>query len=231
VSAIEDIERHDVLPGTSAEPALDPRAELRICRAIVLADVIEDIPLLTPAELEQACALIDSEPSKVRDLVQSRKETRHAFLHDALAYRPREVTAAALVVEEAVQDLLWHLGGPGSTIAIKRWAMELWDAQWQAHRAVFAKTGSRMLAKDAQRKAARGRSPLTVCVGRKLRRLPEDELRRHAPDVLEHGWLEDGDDNIVWIGGDGAARSFSILPSPVRRRNTAIDAPRRPATP
>jgi hypothetical protein len=213
---MSSIELHVGHPGTSAEPALDePWDELRICRETVAADMIAgdlaDVPLLTPAELDFARRFADRRFADklppgawARGLVltyllaASRQEARNAIVRENAARALSEITTAALRVEGAVQDRLWCLGGPGSVIEHKRYALGLWGAQWQAHRAVFAKTGSRMLAKDLQRKAARGRPPLTVCVGRKLRRLPESELRRHAPDLLEHRG-----DNVVWIGGDG----------------------------
>jgi hypothetical protein len=64
---------------------------------------------------------------------------------------------------------------------------------------VFVETGKRKDAKSLQREAARGRDVLTVCVGKKLRRLPEAVLAKHAPDLLEHYG-----ENIVSLGhGDG----------------------------
>jgi hypothetical protein len=111
----------------------------------------------------------------------------------------QEVCAAALRVEQAVQDRLWGLGGPGTVIGDVRYARGLCDAQWQAHSAVVAKTGRRKRAKEIQKEAANGRPPLTVCCGRQLRRLPEEVLRYNAPDLLEHYG-----ENIVPLGsGDG----------------------------
>jgi hypothetical protein len=111
----------------------------------------------------------------------------------------QEVRAAALRVEQAVQDRLWALGGPGTVIGHVRYARGLWDAQWQAHRAVVAKTGFLKEARRLRQKAVRGKPLLTICCGRRLRRLPEEVLRYNAPDLLEHYG-----ENIVPLGlGDG----------------------------
>lgn len=111
----------------------------------------------------------------------------------------QEVRAAALRVEQAVQDRLWGLGGPGAVIGHRGYARALWDAQWQAHSAVVAKTGFPKEAKLLRQRAARGKPSLTVCRGRRLRRLPEEVLRYNAPDLLEHYG-----ENIVPLGsGDG----------------------------
>jgi hypothetical protein len=111
----------------------------------------------------------------------------------------QEVRAAALYVEQAVQDRLWGLGGLGTVIGHVPYARGLSDAQWQAHRAVVAKTGFPKEAKLLRQKAARGKPSLTVCCGRRLRRLPESVLRYNAPDLLEHYG-----ENIVPLGdGDG----------------------------
>jgi hypothetical protein len=99
----------------------------------------------------------------------------------------QEVRAAALRVEQAVQDRLWGLGGAGTVIGHTGYARGLWDAQWQAHSAIVAKTASRKEAKTLQKSAARGRSPLTVCVGRRQRRFKPDHeavMRFNAPDMF-----------------------------------------------
>jgi hypothetical protein len=127
----------------------------------------------------------------------------------------QRVRAAALRVEKAVQDRLWGLGGPGTVIGDARYARALHDAQWQAHSAVVAKTGSRKRAKILQQHAARERPPLTVCCGKQLRRLPEEVLRYNASDLLEHY-----EENIVPLGpGDGC---WSIIPD-----STECRAPKR----
>ena len=92
-----------------------------------------------------------------------------------------------------------------------RFRSALWDAQYQAHEAVAAR-GSRKLANEVQQEAAGKRFPLTVCRGRKFRRLPEDVLRADAPDLLEHY-----DENIVPLGyGDGCGRIILDTTEPRR---------------
>jgi hypothetical protein len=112
-----------------------------------------------------------------------------------------DVLAAALAVESGVQARLEAAGGGGARLPrhIARW---LWDAQWQAHRAVVAKTGKRKHAKQIQFEAAQGRWPLTVCVGHRFRRFPEHVLRFNAPDFLED--QPQGRVPLVLLGyGDG----------------------------
>jgi hypothetical protein len=206
---------------TSAEPNHfdSPWDELHICQETVLANMVADlgdVPLLTSEELGWCRILLRptvAELPRARWFVRiyllsaSRKLARDAVAAERGSIRdrpiprlnPEVVKTAAFRVERAVQDRLWHLGGPGSVIGDPRYARALWDAQWQAHRAVVAKTGRPKQAKDLREAAAHGRRSLTVCCGRQLRRLPEDVLRKHAPDLLEHYG-----ENIVPLGyGDG----------------------------
>jgi hypothetical protein len=135
----------------------------------------------------------------------------------------QEVRAATLRVEQAVQDRLWGLGGPGTVIGHVRYARGLWDAQWQAHSAVVAKTGSRKAAKILQQSAARGRSPLTVCVGRRQRRFKPNHatvMRLNAPDMF----TEEHPDYVPYVPlgyGDGCgliiADTSDVRPSPPRK--------------
>jgi hypothetical protein len=189
---------------TSAEPLLAPAAKaLRVCQKVVLAARLEewnDVPLLTEQEhATKAQADLDS----LRELVglkRARQEVREWYVRRGQR-RPLSVAvAAALRVERSVQEAYWHFGGPGAVIPLRE-ARILWDAQYQAHEAIVVR-GSRKLAKKIQRQAAGDQEPLSVCCGHRLRRLPEDVLRKHAPDLLEHYG-----DNIVPLGaGDGCGR-------------------------
>jgi hypothetical protein len=183
---------------TSAEPNFEsPWDELRICSEVVSSDrlaaiSVDDVPLLT----EDEKAALD--PSLL-EVARDRLAARRHFIALGQAWTRPEVECAAFRVEHAVQERLWALGGPGAVVQDARFRAALWNAQYQAHEAVVAKTGSRVIAKAIQREASAGREPLTLCRGRQLRRLPEDVLRKHAPDLLEHYG-----DNIVPLGyGDG----------------------------
>jgi len=204
---------------TSAEPN-DVRADLSLCQEVVLADALGgslgDVPLIAPAGLGWLwCRLLlnphKSIPAKewgrlLRLTVNlahvheyARASLRRDGLSGQLASRGKQdVMAAALRVEGAVQLRLWELGGPGATTGLRE-ARYLHNLQEAAHAAVVAVTGQRKEAKAIQRKAAGERDALTVCVGKRLRRLPEDVLVKHAPDLLEHYG-----ENIVPLGhGDG----------------------------
>jgi hypothetical protein len=149
---------------------------------------------------ELSAALVTCQEAVLADWDDLRVEMLRVFRSRSV----REVCDAALGVEQAVQDRLWCAGGPGSAIGDAGYARRLWDAQWQAHRAVQAKTGFRKVAKDLQRRAAGDRLPLTVCCGHRLRRLPAAVLAYNAPDVLEHYG-----ENIVPLGfGDGCGAIF-----------------------
>jgi hypothetical protein len=185
---------------TSAEPNFEsPWGELRICSEVVSSDrlaaiSVDDVPLLT--EDEKAALALD--PSLL-EVARDRLAARRHFIALGQAWTRQEVERAAFRVEQAVQERLWALGGPGAVVQDARFRAALWNAQYQAHEAVFAKTGSRVIAKTIQREASAGREPLTLCRGRQLRRLPKEVLRKHAPDLLEHYG-----DNIVPLGyGDG----------------------------
>ena len=165
-------------------------------------------PLLTSAELSRFDACFDSPWDELRVCREAVlgdwddvdwDDVPAEIAHECRRHSVQNVCAAALRIEQAVQDRLWGLGGPGTVIGNRGYARALRNAQWQAHRAVVAKTGSRKEAKVRQQQAARRRPPLTVCCGRQLRRLPESVLRYNAPDLLEHYG-----ENIVPLGdGDG----------------------------
>ena len=192
---------------TSAEPNLDsPWDELAICQAVVLAEALvgslSNVPLLTPDELALGARLLAGEGDWREGLAlvsasEARQDARQWFIDRGSAWSRQDVVAAARRVESAVQARLWLLGGPGAVVE-GRLGAALWDAQYQAHEAVAARS-SRKLAKEVQQQAAGERSPLTICRGRRLRHLPEAVLRAVAPDLLEHYG-----DNIVPLGsGDG----------------------------
>jgi hypothetical protein len=137
------------------------------------------------------------------------RETPEPIARDYQSHSMATVEEAALTVERAAQNRLWELGGPGAVIQNRGLARRIADAQYQSHQAMRAKTGARKPAKEVQRRAARGRVPLTVCVGRRLRRLPEHVLRFNAPDLLEYYG-----DNIVWVGSDGCGTIFADTNEP-----------------
>lgn len=128
------------------------------------------------------------------------REARDWFVRESAKWSVREVEAAAYCVEAAVQEQLSVFGGPGTFVADRRQAADLWEAQSQAHRAVFAVTQSRKRAKEIQRAAAGlNRQPLTICRGRRVRRVPEPDLRKVAP-----AYMKVRPDGAVWLGfGDG----------------------------
>jgi hypothetical protein len=175
------------LDGTSAE--LDElSSSLLVCSETVLRDALEN------GDLDEGL----DEPDPF-ELAAKREEfvalfPRHSF---------REVRSSALTVERAVQARLQQMGGVGTLIWPASFARRLKDAQMQAHQAVFAFTRpARKSAKLIQQQAAAPNLPLTICCGKKLRRLPEPILRYNAPDLLEHYG-----ENIVPLGpGDGCFR-------------------------
>jgi hypothetical protein len=124
-------------------------------------------------------------------------ETEHVA-HPYERHSLDDVFAAALRVEQAVQERLWAFGGPGTVMRDRRLMRALHDAQWQAHSAVYAVTGKRTTAKQLQLQASSG-PPLTVCVGRRVRRLSPALLEYNAPDLFEDGA------SLVWAPnyGDG----------------------------
>ncbi len=201
---------------SSAEPFLGQAWKaLRVCEKVVLADRLDgelrDIPLLTSEELERANELFSRglatdedkrEAHALLNLKKERSEARAWYLRRGARRSTNVVLAAALRVERAVQDAYWGFGGPGSRMRAHD-ARVLWDAQYQAHEAVVSRL-SRKRAKENQREAGAGRRPLTVCVGKRARRLPEAVLAKHAPDLLERYG-----DNIVPLGaGDGCGLIF-----------------------
>jgi hypothetical protein len=95
-----------------------------------------------------------------------------------------DVRQGALRIEQAAQNLLQHLGGVGTAIPLQL-ARRVHDAQWQAHEAVYATTGSRAAAKAIQARAAANRRPLTVCVGNRYFRFRDHDtvIRFNAPDL------------------------------------------------
>jgi hypothetical protein len=126
-----------------------------------------------------------------------------------------EICAAALRVEQAVQERLWDLGGPGIVIADRRYMSSLWEAQWNAYSAVCAVTCKPSHAKVLQRQASAGRPALTVCCGRRVRTLPESVLRYNAPDLYEDGA------SLVWAAdyGDGCGIIIpdTLVPRPPKK--------------
>lgn len=94
-----------------------------------------------------------------------------------------QVLAAALDVERAVQVRLLAAGGTGAKLK-SRHARTLWNAQYQAHTAVFRTTGYRKDAKAIQAEAAGEGQALTVCAGYQFRRLAEHVMRFNAPDMF-----------------------------------------------
>jgi hypothetical protein len=126
---------------------------------------------------------------------------------DECRHSVQEVRAAGLRVERAVQERLRALGGPGVTITDRRYMRGLWDASWQRYRAIVAVTGRPLEAKVIQREAAAGRPPLSVCAGRRVRRLPEHVLRNNAPDIWEDGG------SLIWAAAYGDGCGVIILDS------------------
>jgi hypothetical protein len=172
------------LDGTSAEPD-EFDAALIICQETAMRDALEN------GDLDEG--LGESDPYK---LAAKRAEfvdlfPRHSF---------RDVRSAAFVVECVAQLRLRELGGPGPVVRPATFARRLNDAQGQAHRAIFAFTRpARLPAKLIQQRAATPKPPLTLCCGKRLRRLPELVLRYNAPDLLKYYG-----ENIVPLGsGDG----------------------------
>ena len=104
---------------------------------------------------------------------------RYPDLPGWTSYSIEETLAAAVAVETAVQERLRALG-EGATID-RRFGRGLWQAQWQAREAVYAKTGER---KVLQQRVADGSPALTVCAGRARRRFPESVMRFNAPDMF-----------------------------------------------
>jgi hypothetical protein len=212
---------------TSAEPPPTwPVEALRICGRVVLADELAgklaEVPLLTDKEARLVVFLLPVEKwgSQHRAFLyflglvvewNRRAEGRAWFIERGEKFTREETKQAALRVERAVQEWLWFVGGPGSVIRDRQWAEKLWDAQSSSHRAVVAREGSRKTAKRLQVEASQGRQPLTLCLGRRMRRLPEDELRRTAP-----AYLQRFPDALVFGGGDGC---FTIIPDSVEPRH------------
>jgi hypothetical protein len=124
---------------TSAEPIAWPAAALRICSETVLVEFVADVPY-AEGEFTDARAYAET----------IGRHTRAA------------VCEAALEVERAVQTTLQPVAGAKLPLHVAR---RLWDAQWQAHSAVWKTFVSRVAAKEIQRTAAEGHRPLTVCVG------------------------------------------------------------------
>jgi hypothetical protein len=192
---------------TPAIPPAWPEDALRICKEAVFADAIAgklaDTPLLSVKEAQLVAFLLREKNSELRVraflcflglMAEWRRRTdAHAwFVAEAEKVSREDVRRAALRVEQAVQEWLWAFGGPGATVRDRSWGDTLAGAQSQAHRAVVARYGTRKAAKEIQRAASGSREPLTVCHGRKLRRLPNDVVRRVAPTFFERypdGWL------------------------------------------
>jgi hypothetical protein len=187
---------------TSAEPLLGSSWKaLRVCEKVVLAARLDgdwkDVQVLTAQE---HAAKGQADNAALRELVglkSERQEARDWYKRRGQRRPLSVVVAAALRVERSAQEAYWRLGGPGSVIRLRD-ARILWNAQYQAHEAIVART-SRKHAKQIQREAAGAEEPLSVCCGRLFRRLPGDVLRKDAPDLLERYG-----DNIVPLGhGDG----------------------------
>lgn len=198
---------------TSAEP--DEVKALQICQEVLLAQLVTDCHELpvkhSREENETALWLLRrGDKREAQEYLHIKKRehyaARNAFIQDGQRWAQADVLRAALVVERAVQARLVEAGGVDAVLPAT-YARKLWDAQWQAHRAVVLVLGDRgghKRAKELQIEAATGVAPLTVCVGRRIRRLPEATLRKHAPDLLEHYG-----ENIVPLGnGDGC---FTIM--------------------
>jgi hypothetical protein len=129
---------------------------------------------------------------------------QHPHLTSDRALSVETVLAAAELVEEGVQQQLRSIGADASIDL--RSGRKLWNAQWQAHTAVVAKTGSRKRAKDLQQRAAGEHEPLTVCVGYVLREFSTKVLLDNAPDLLGC---------YVPLGyGDGCGRVIVDSPEP-----------------
>jgi hypothetical protein len=143
---------------TSAEPLAWPAAALRICSETVLVEFVADVPY-AEGEFTDARAYAET----------IGRHTRAA------------VCEAALEVERAVQTTLQPVAGAKLPLHVAR---RLWDAQWQAHSAVWKTFVSRVAAKEIQRTAAEGHRPLTVCVGYRYRELSTKTLSKVAPDLL-----------------------------------------------
>jgi len=219
------------------------RRELVAAVDLVFASGVEEVDqrrlrrTRRPLEVDRDRVLLVLEEERRRGR-EAGDRLRHdlgkAFADDAILRRDglsgqlasrgkQDVMAAALRVEGAVQLRLWKLGGPGATTGLRE-ARYLHDLQQAAHAAIVAVTGQRKEAKAIQRKAAGERDALTVCVGKKLRRLPDDVLAKHAPDLLEHYG-----ENIVPLGhGDGCG--VIILDSLLERRPKMYCEPCRKQT-
>jgi len=185
---------------TSAEPNLDsPWDALEICKAVVLGEALafplRDVPLLTDSEEEHARQSDNEVLREYCATKRARLAARRAYIRDGREWSDEDVAAAVVRVEAAVQQRLW-LGGLDATIADRAYARALRDAQRVANDAAVSRYGQKA-AKELRNRA--GLPLLTVCCGRKFRPLPEDVLRKHAPDLVEHYG-----DNIVSLGyGDG----------------------------
>jgi hypothetical protein len=185
---------------TSAEPNVDsPWDELEICKAVVLGEALafslRDVPLLTDSEEEHARKSDNKVLREYCATKAARLASRPAYIHEGRQWSDEDVAAAVVRVEAAVQQRLCP-GGLGETIADHGYARALRDAQRIANNAAAIRYGQKA-AKELRNRA--GSPLLTVCCGRKFRRLPDDVLRKHAPDLLEHYG-----DNIVSLGyGDG----------------------------
>jgi len=176
-----------------------------------LDDELREVPLLTHEELALRDELVAGRLTgpdarrTARELLRLKRERQEArawYLQRGARHPARVVVAAAMRVERAAQEAFWRFGGVESFVRLRD-ARILWDAQYQAHEAVVARL-SRRQAKEIQREAAGDRDPLTVCVGKRLRRLPQRVLAKHAPDLLEHY-----KENIVPLGaGDGCGVIF-----------------------
>jgi hypothetical protein len=191
--------------GTSAEPTGStppawPEDALRVCQQVVFADAIAgqlaDTALLTEKEARLVVFLLRERNGDLRIraflcFLGLMAEWRHRadvhawYVAEAEEFSRDDVSQAAFRVEQAVQEWLWVFGGPGAIVRDRGWGDRLAGAQSQAHRAVVAREGSRNAAKEIQRAASGGKDPLTVCHGRRLRRLPNDAVRRVAPAFLE----------------------------------------------
>jgi hypothetical protein len=197
---------------TSAEPnfALPapnywPAVELNICRYTVIAD--------SHPEVDSVALLDFYDPAVGPDAPSS-----------------GAVLNAAAIVMAAVQQRLRAVGGAGAMLPPHH-GRALWDANWQAHAAVVARTGQPKRAKEIRDGAAGEHEALSVCVGRRARRFSwsrkedtrflehEFVLRSNAPYVFRKddppGYVP-----LVWLGyGDGCGLIFADtrLPKPLTR--------------